>query len=199
MSDDGGKTFPTRRGAGGTSAHPDHHALWINPNDPKQVALGNDGGLYFSQDRAATWEPIRNLPIGQFYGVAVDMRKPFRVAGGLQDNGTWGGPSANTSTEGITTAHWKRLGGADGFQAMIDPTEHATIYYESQYGGFQRLDLYSGQARQIKPRPAQGQPAYRFNWNSPMLLSPHDPATVYYGGNHVFKSTSRGDQWERIS
>jgi photosystem II stability/assembly factor-like uncharacterized protein len=196
VSDDGGRTFPTTFGARGV--HPDHHALWINPRDPNHLVLGNDGGLYFSKDRGRTWEAVRNLPIGQFYGVAVDMSQPYRVYGGLQDNGSWGGPSA-TRGDGITLNDWRRVSGGDGFQCQADPTDPNTVYCESQYGGLLRVDPRSGRSRRIRPPLTQGQPPYRFNWNSPLLLSAHAPGTLYYGGNVLFQSRNRGDRWEVIS
>jgi photosystem II stability/assembly factor-like uncharacterized protein len=195
VSDDGGKTFK----AAGRGAHPDHHALWINPRDTSHMVLGNDGGLYFSRDKGASWAAVRGMPLGQFYGVAVDMRQPYRVYGGLQDNGSWGGPSATDSAEGITLADWKRVGGGDGFQCQADPSDPDTIYCETQYGGLRRVSLKGGRPKLIRPRAPEGQPAYRFNWNAPLLLSPHDPKTVYYGGNVLFKSVDRGDKWEVIS
>jgi photosystem II stability/assembly factor-like uncharacterized protein len=198
VSTDGGKTFAT--GARGT--HADHHALWINPKDSGHMILGNDGGVYFSRNQGRTWEAQRGMAIGQFYAVAVDMRKPYRVYGGLQDNGSWGGPSATDRTDGITLADWRRVGGGDGFQAAVDPTDPDTIYVESQYGNLRRVNLKGAKgptSKTIRPRPEKGDPAYRFNWNSPLLLSTHDPKTLYYGGNHVFKSTDRGDTWKTIS
>jgi photosystem II stability/assembly factor-like uncharacterized protein len=201
LSNDGGKTFTTAGGRGG--AHPDHHALWIDPKDSKHLVLGNDGGLYFSKDRAQTWEAVRNLPIGQFYGIAVDMRTPYRVYGGLQDNGSWGGPSATQNSVGVTNRDWGRIGGGDGFQCAVDPTDPDTVYWESQYGNLNRSNLRGlapgAMSRGIRPRPPQGAPAYRFNWDSPLLISPHDPKTIYYGGNHVFRSLDRGDRWEPLS
>jgi len=198
VSTDGGKSFASAR----TGAHSDHHALWIDPKDSNHLILGNDGGLYVSMDRAKTFIPIRALPIGQFYGVAADMRTPYHVYGGLQDNGSWGGPSATTSAEGITFGDWKRVAGADGFQCAADPSDPTTVYAEGQYGRLQRITLKGDRpvSKAIQPRPPdRSAPAYRFNWNSPLFLSPHDPKTIYFGGNHVFKSTDRGDKWEAIS
>jgi len=197
VSSDGGKTFRSDGAAGGV--HADHHALWIDPHDPDHLVLGNDGGLYFSFDRGANWQHAKNLPVAQFYGVAADMRKPYRVYGGLQDNGTWGGPSATHSLEGITLADWSRVLAADGFQCQVDPTDSDIIYAESQYGRLRRLNVRTGEQTVIKPVPPAGAPEYRFNWNSPVLLSPHNPRTLYYGGNHLFRSVNRGDRWEVIS
>ena len=114
--------------------HADHHALWIDPKDSKHLILGNDGGLYFSKDKGVEWEAIRNLPIGQFYGVAVDMRKPFHVYGGLQDNGSWGGPSATQFADGIALNDWKRIPpGGDGFQAAADPNDLDTVFMHESF------------------------------------------------------------------
>jgi photosystem II stability/assembly factor-like uncharacterized protein len=196
VSSDGGKTFK----AGTRGVHSDHHALWINPADSKHLILGNDGGLYVSKNRGAAWEANRGINAAQFYGVAADLRRPYWVYGGLQDNGSWGGPSATTSTAGITTADWKRVNGADGFRAQADPNDPDTIYVESQYGRPVRVSLKKGATpKRIQPVAPKGQPAYRFNWNAPMLLSPHDSKTLYYGGNHLFRSTNRGDKWDVIS
>jgi photosystem II stability/assembly factor-like uncharacterized protein len=196
VSRDGGKTFSKD---GGRGMHADHHALWIDPNDSTHLIAGNDGGLYFSYDRGSNWEAIRNMPLGQFYGVAVDMRKPYWVYGGLQDNGSWGGPSATRSAEGITASDWTHILGADGFQCQADPADADTVYAETQYGGLARLNVRTGAARDIQPKAAERTPAYRFNWSAPVLLSPHNPRTVYFGGNHLFRSVNRGDTWEVIS
>jgi photosystem II stability/assembly factor-like uncharacterized protein len=209
VSSDGGKTFAT--GARGT--HADHHALWINPANSDEMVLGNDGGLYLSKDRGRTWEPQRQIVVGQFYGVAVDMRRPYRVYGGLQDNGSWGGPSATYRADGITLADWFRVGGGDGFQAAVDPADHETVYVESQYGNLRRVSVrdqtpkaskgQKGQrgpaSKAIRPRTQKGAAAVRYNWNSPIQLSPHNSKTLYYAGNKVFKSIDRGDTWKAIS
>jgi photosystem II stability/assembly factor-like uncharacterized protein len=195
VSADGGQTFRDDVARG---IHGDHHALWIDPRDGDHMVAGNDGGLGLTLDRGRTWERLRNLPVAQFYGVAVDMSKPYRVYGGLQDNGSWGGPSRTDSAEGITLADWVRLLGSDGFQAQADPTD-STVYLETQYGGLRRVDGRTGRSRSIRPAPARDEPPYRFNWNSPMLLSPHNPRTLYYGGNHLLRSTDRGDHWNKIS
>jgi photosystem II stability/assembly factor-like uncharacterized protein len=197
VSTDGGQTFSGGNRAAG--AHPDHHALWIDPHDSDHLVLGNDGGLYFSYDRGATWEHVANLPIGQFYAAGVDMRKPYRVYGGLQDNGSWGGPTATQNFEGITNADWYRVMGADGFYCQIDPTDPDTVYAEGQYGMLRRINIRTGDSVDIRPRPPMGAPAYRFNWNSPILLSPNNPRTLYYGGNHLFRSVKRGSEWETVS
>jgi photosystem II stability/assembly factor-like uncharacterized protein len=193
-SADGGREFRTVGG----QKHPDHHAMWIDPNNSDHVVLGNDGGLYFTYDRGQTWDHIDNLPLAQPYGVAVDMRKPYYVYCGLQDNGSWGGPSATRSSSGITNYDWFRIGGGDGFHCAVDPTDPNTVYGESQYGNLYRLDLSLGLSRSIRPRTPQGT-TLRFNWSSPILLSPHNPRIVYYGGNILFRSLDRGDTWQAIS
>jgi photosystem II stability/assembly factor-like uncharacterized protein len=197
VSRDGGKNF---RNDGAPGVHADHHALWINPTDPEHLILGCDGGLYFSHDRGANWEHVRNLPIGQFYAVGVDLRKPYRVYGGLQDNGSWGGPSRTYYEEGITAADWVRVLGADGFYCQVDPNEPDIVYAEGQYGMLRRVNVRSGKQTDLVPSPATLlSPSYRFNWCAPLLLSPHNSRVLYYGGNHVFRSLDRGDRWEVTS
>ena len=198
-SSDGGKSFTTIA----RTIHPDHHALWINPKDGQHLIVGNDGGLFTSKDRGQTFTPNRGLVISQFYGVAVDTRTPYRVYGGLQDNGSWGGPTATHFEDGITQSDWRRLLAADGFQAAVDPTDPNTVYVESQFGGLNRVSLRGGPkgplAKPIRPLAPKGGIPNRYNWNSPILLSPHDPKALYYGAQFLFKSTNRGDTWERIS
>jgi photosystem II stability/assembly factor-like uncharacterized protein len=196
ISSDGGKSF---RSDGARGVHPDHHALWINSHNPEHLVLGGDGGLHFSYDRGTTWEHVDNLPISQFYGIAVDERRPYRIFGGLQDNGVWFGPSTTHAKDGVTAADWQRLVGADGFHCQVDPTDPDTVYFETQWGHLRRLDLRSGKRKDIKPQPMGGEADYRFNWNAPLLLSPHNPRIVYFGGNHVFRSLDRGDHWDKIS
>jgi photosystem II stability/assembly factor-like uncharacterized protein len=196
VSDDGGRTF---RSDGAAHAHADHHALWIDPADSQHLVLGGDGGLYFSYDRGTTWEHLENLPLAQFYGVAIDQRRPYRVYGGLQDNGTWGGPSSTHSPEGVTVADWSRVLGADGFHCQVDPADPDTVYCETQYGGLTRVNVRTGDTRGITPQPPKDAPAYRFNWSAPLLLSPHNPRTLYFGGNRLFRSIDRGDSWQELS
>src|SRR5262249_54544996 len=195
VSNDGGKEFPANQGARGV--HSDHHALWIDPSDSNHLVLGNDGGLYFSRDKARAWEAVRGMAIGQFYAVAVDMRKPYRVYGGLQDNGSWGGPTATFREEGITLGDWYRVAGADGFYTGVDPTDPDIVYAEGQYGGLQRVNLKAPaqqRTKQIKPQSPNRNEALRFNWSSPLLISPHDPKTLYYGATYLFKYTDRADK-----
>ena len=258
---DGGKTFKSLQPG---IAHSDHHAIWIDPTNSQHVMIGNDGGLDVTYDQGTTWEFVNTIPAAQFYAVAADMRKPYYVYGGLQDNGSWGGPSQTRSQQnGITNADWYRTGGGDGFYSQIDPTDYNTVYSESQGGAMGRLDLRTGRSVSIRPRgvprgrggrqggapaaspspgaspnaspgaspeaspspdtaaqlaafaAAQGlggfggganlasnvvptPPAnevFRFYWNTPIVISPHNPRVIYTGGNRFFKSMDRGDTW----
>ena len=161
-----------------------------------------------SWDRGATWDFHNHMAAGQFYNVAVDDSDPYRIGGGLQDNGTWIGPSA-TITEAreshmgrdgaITNHDWKFIWGGDGFHVAFDPLDDSVVYAEWQGGNLMRVHLDTGRWRSLKPSPKEGQPRFRFNWNAPFFISPHEPTTLYLGGNHVFKLTDRGERWERIS
>lgn len=193
VSEDGGKNFRTDYVR---NIHGDHHAMWINPDSSEHMIVGSDGGIYFSYDRGKTWDFINSLPIGQFYEIGYDMRKPYYIYGGLQDNGSWGGPSATWYRQGISNDEWIRIGGGDGFYTQVDPTDYTTIYAESQNGNLFRFDLKSGESKSIRPRPKDEKEVYRFNWNSPILISPHDAKTIYYGGNKLFISRDRGETWE---
>ncbi|MBI4467859.1 MAG: hypothetical protein HY650_00900 [Acidobacteria bacterium] len=195
-SEDGGKTFRTNLVQ---RIHGDFHALWINPANSDHMILGSDGGIHWSYDRGRTWDFVNTLALGQFYEVGVDMRKPYYICGGLQDNGSWCGPSATPYQQGITNEDWFRVGGGDGFYVEIDPTDFNTVYAESQDGNLFRRDLRTNESRPIRPEPKEGEPRYRFQWNSPIVISSHDARTVYYGGNMLFKSTDRGDSWTKLS
>jgi photosystem II stability/assembly factor-like uncharacterized protein len=197
MSLDGGKTF--RSEGLSDRVHPDHHALWIDPNNPDHMVLGNDGGLYFSYDGARQWDFIDNLPIGQYYDIDIDSRDPYWVYGGTQDNGTWGIPSRTTSQLGITNMDVVNVAYGDGFYTAIDPRDPRTIYANSQSGRTYLVDLETREEKGIRPVPADPKEVYRFNWSTPMLISPHDSNVVYYGGNKLFRTTTRGQQWEVIS
>jgi len=194
ISDDGGKTF-IENGA----LHSDHHAMWINPKNSNHIIDGTDGGIGISWDKGATWEAVYNMDLGQFYHVAYDMETPYNVCGGLQDNYTWCGPTAVRSRTGIANDQWFQIHGGDGFEAQIDPTNSRIIYAESQDGNISRIDRVSNERKSIRPLPARGEAPYRWNWNTPILMSPHDPATIYVGANKVFKSTDRGQSWTAIS
>ncbi len=202
--------------------HTDHHAIWIDPRDPDHILLGNDGGLNVSYDQGATWEYVNTMPVGQFYAVSADMQRPYNVCGGLQDNGSWCGPSATRSSNGILNSDWFRIGGGDGFYTANDSRDWTIVYAESQEGETNRVDLRTGRATNIKPRaprapqpsppaaPATPEPRdadgnivpapppatpYRFYWNTPFILSPHNPGTLYLGANRLFRSADRGETW----
>lgn len=227
---DGGKTWRQVQGL----AHSDHHAIWINPRDHNHLLVGNDGGLDISYDQAETWEFVSSLgAVGQFYKISADMRKPYVVCGGLQDNGSWCGPSGVRSSNGILNSDWYRIGGGDGFYTASDWTDWRVVYAESQDGATQRTDLGRGTTVSIRPRGPSGRggaalppgaeavdpailaqfgfgpgtangnivptpPAggsFRFYWNTPFQLSPHNPSTIYLGAERVFKSMDRGNTW----
>lgn len=197
ISIDGGATFTTN--IPGRSVHVDHHALWINPADSDHQWLGNDGGIYQTRDRGATWLFHGQMAATQFYAIAVDMREPFYyICGGTQDNNSLCGPSATRTTDGIVNDDWYVTTGGDGFALQIDPTDPSVVYTESQYGGLVQFNPFTGQRRRITPQPPQGQ-TYRWNWNAPMRLSPHDPNTFYYGGQFLFRTRDRGANWDVVS
>jgi len=255
-STDGGKTFKSLQPG---IAHSDHHAIWVDPNNDNHLMIGNDGGLDVSYDQGDTWEFVNTIAAAQFYAVAADMRKPYYVYGGLQDNGSWGAPSQTRSQAGITNADWFRIGGGDGFYAQADPSDHNIIYSESQNGAMNRLDLRTGRSVSIRPRAtarprgleavareqqleapqrecfAFAQPTaeenplaalaaaqgfgfggfgaatanivpvppvgeqYRFYWNTPLVLSSHNPRILYVGTERLFRSLDRGDTWTAVS
>lgn len=200
FSEDGGKTWDTeliaRRAREKRAVHGDHHAMWLNPCDSDHMILGSDGGIYLSYDGGVTWEFIDTLPLGQVYEISYDMRKPYYVIGGLQDNGSWHGPSAAWFRPRITNDEWFRVGGADGFYSQIDPDDHKRIFTESQNAGIIRLNLETEEYKSIKPLPKDPEETYRFNWNSPFLLSPHESNTLYLGGNKLFISEDGGETWK---
>lgn len=199
MSEDGGETFTE---IAETQVHADHHTLWVNPRDPEHLMTGNDGGIYVSRDGGKLWQWQSNLPVMQLYTVSVDMQEPFyHVYGGTQDNGSWGGPIGTRYSDGIANEDWTFISGGDGFYAVADPTNPDIIYSQSQYGVLFRTDRASGEQTRIQPwQPQEGEfPPYRWNWSAPFKISPHDPATVYFGANVVFRSNDRGDSWARIS
>jgi photosystem II stability/assembly factor-like uncharacterized protein len=237
-----GRTFTTLDAAGGHASpgHVDQHAIWIDPKNPKHLMIGNDGGLDISWDQGRTWEFVNTMATALAYVVTADMRRPYFVYVGLQDNGSWGGPSAVRGRGGIMNSDWYGIGGGDGFYTTVDPTDHNIVITESQNGNTNRYDLRTGAGKSIRPVPppqgAQGaQPGegragpppvqgggaeatqqaggfggrggppnvlnaepgdqYRFNWNTPVILSPHNPSIVWLGGNRLFKSYNRGDTW----
>lgn len=202
QSTDGGKTWTPRRGANtafATSLHVDHHALWIDPQDGKHCLLGNDGGLAVTWDGGKTWDHLAHLPILQYYAVAVDQRTPYRIYGGLQDNGTWGFPSHGGTSSGVQPTDVFRIDGGDGFYVCIDPENPDIVYSESQFGGMSRQNLRTGERRGIQPKAQKGEQPLRFNWNTPIVLSPHNAQTLYTGSQHVHRSRNRGNAWTTIS
>src|SRR5437016_2394035 len=194
-SEDGGKTFSTQRVKG---IHGDYHALWIDPADSNHMLAGSDGGIHWSYDADKTWDFVNTIAIGQFYEVALDNEKPYHICGGLQDNGSWCGPSQRLTRDGIENEDWQVIQGGDGFYAAIDNVEPWIVYTESQDGSIDRRDMRTGQHRSIRPEAKAGEPNYRFQWNSPVAVSAHEHTTIYYGGNYLFKSTDRGDNWTRL-
>jgi photosystem II stability/assembly factor-like uncharacterized protein len=195
-SNDGGVTWnhlDTLRGQ--QNIHVDHHALWINPKNGKHMLLGNDGGLYVTYDEGAYWQHINNMPVGQFYTVNVDMETPYNVYGGLQDNGVLKGSSRSVPN---VTPHWERIGGGDGMYVAADPRNSKLVYWGFQFGNYMRVEPGKAPAR-ITPRHDIGQPAYRWNWRTPLLLSKHNPDIVYMAAQHVFRSMNKGENWEVIS
>jgi photosystem II stability/assembly factor-like uncharacterized protein len=206
FSDDGGVTF---QGGGARNLHPDCHAMWIDPANGKHVLLGTDGGIFRSFDRIATWSFENNIALGEFYNVAADQREPFyRIYGGLQDNQSWGGPSrtgfeadafGDAGAGGIANDHWYVLGGGDGFHVAIDPLRPDTVFFESQGGNLERLDLGSGAARFCRPSNNEGEPSFRYNWNTPFFVSPHDPAVMWMGSQYVLRLSAHGERWDRVS
>jgi photosystem II stability/assembly factor-like uncharacterized protein len=193
---DGGKTIATDVAA---STHDDVHAIWIDPSNSDHVMIGNDGGLAVSYDKAKKWQFIQNLPVGLFYHVSYDMATPYNVCGGMQDNYDWCGPSAVRSVAGIGNHEWKTTQGGDGFVALQDPTDFRIAYSESQDGNISRIDRVTWESINIRPTPAPGEPAYRWHWDTPLVLSPHDPKIVYAAANKVFRSSDRGLSWTTLS
>ncbi len=196
VTDNGGKDWSR---LGSKWKHVDEHALWIDPDDTRHLLIGNDGGMYETHDRGANWAFMANLPVTQFYRVAVDNAEPFyNVYGGTQDNNTQGGPSQTHYVHGISNREWFMLIGGDGFQPACDPTDPNLVYCESQYGGLCRYDRQSGEALDIQPQPGEGE-SLRWNWDSPVLVSPHDHKRLYFACQKVFRSNDQGSGWKPIS
>ncbi|HKJ78899.1 MAG TPA: hypothetical protein VKA10_05165, partial [Prolixibacteraceae bacterium] len=197
VSDDGGKTF---RRLKEEHKHSDNHAIAFRENDPDYLLIGTDGGLYESFDLAENWRYIDNLPVTQFYKVAVDDKEPFyQVYGGTQDNSTQGGPSRTENSTGIRNADWEVVLFADGHQPATEPGNPDIMYAEWQEGNLVRVDRTTGEFVHIQPQPGKGEPAERYNWDSPILVSPHNPTTIFYASQRVWKSENRGDSWTAIS
>lgn len=195
-SDDGGYSFAEASGEGGW-VHSDHHALWINPNNTNQLYLGTDGGVYLSLDRGATWMFIQNLPVGQFYHVAADLQQPYRIYGGLQDNGSWYAPSAKPN--GVGNGDWTAIYGGDGFWTVPDPTDSDIAYAEYQGGNMARVQLSTLKSVTIKPQAGQNEAKLRWNWCTPIHVGNKNPKNLYTGAQYLFKSTDKGTNWTRIS
>lgn len=196
VSDDGGKTF---RSDGAATIHVDFHAMWINPTNPDHMMVGGDGGVGITYDKGKKWMWLSHLPVGQFYHVGYDMREPYNVCGGLQDNNSWCGPSATRSVHGIGNGSWQSVVGGDGFVALVDPTNHRIVFSESQDGFMARIDHVTNESKSIRPEAPANEKPYRWNWDTPMMMSHTDPATIYVGANRLFRSTDRGQRWTAIS
>ncbi len=192
VSEDGGKSFAYSGGGG----HGDWHDVWIDPDNVQHIVAGDDGGLWISQDGGSRWLHAMNLPVSQFYHVALDDRDPYQVYGGLQDNSSWIGDSAHPG--GITNSRWEAIPNGDGFWTIPDPSDPDAVYSEAQGGSITRFDRKTGTVRDIQPRAGYGEKLH-FNWNAPIYPSPNRKGTIYLGAQFLFRSRDRGDTWERIS
>jgi hypothetical protein len=195
-SKDGGKTFTPD---GGESVHPDQHCLWVDPRDGRHMIVGCDGGVYVTYDRMDKWDFHNHFSIGQFYHVAVDNKKPYHVYGGLQDNGSWGGPSRALDGAGPINEDWIVVGSGDGFTCRVDPLDPDTVYWTSQDGNMGRRNLRTGERAFLRPGGRGQGTSYRFNWSTPFILSSHNPRIFYAGGNYVFRSLKQGTEAKIIS
>ncbi|MEO1574025.1 MAG: glycosyl hydrolase, partial [Pseudomonadota bacterium] len=197
VSTDAGKTFVK---TDYNNKHSDHHALAFDPDNPRYLLVGTDGGVYESFDHGENWRYAANLPVTQFYKVAVDYDEPFyNVYGGTQDNQTQGGPSRTDNVIGIRNSDWFITLGGDGHQPAVDPTNPDIVYSEWQQGNLNRYDRATGEVVYIKPQPGPDEPSERFNWDAPILISSHDPARLYFASQRVWRSDDRGDSWRAIS
>ncbi|MEO0437811.1 MAG: glycosyl hydrolase [Pseudomonadota bacterium] len=196
-SEDGGKTFAPMPHP---NQHGDMHAIVFDPDDENYIMMGTDGGVYESFDLGDTWRFMGNLPITQYYKLALDDSEPFyRIYGGTQDNNTQGGPVRTDNVHGIRNADWSVVLGGDGHQPATEPGNPDVVYAEWQQGNLTRVDVPTGESVYIKPQPAPGDPAERFNWDSPILVSPHNPTRLYFASQRVWRSENRGDEWTAIS
>ncbi len=193
LSTNGGRSFSSVGG----SAHGDHHDLWIDPNNTNIVYSGDDGGLWKSEDGGSRWQHQMNLPISQFYHVSLDMADPYRVYGGLQDNSSWVGDSSYPG--GVTNSRWENMFGGDGFWMWEDPADPNYLYAEAQGGEIGRVNRWTHESRSIKPYPQYGEKKLRFNWNTPIQMSPNEKGTIYIGAQFLYRSRDHGQTWERIS
>ena len=197
VSDDGGKTLHR---LGEHDKHVDNHALWPDPANPDHYIDGCDGGVYETWDRAAHWQFKANLPVSQFYDIAADNSQPFYyVYGGMQDNNSYGAPSRTRSVNGIVNSDWFVTFGGDGFRTVVDPEDPDTVYSELQYGTLVRYDRRTGERTGISPMEPKGAEPYRWNWDSPLIISPHSHTRLYFGANKLFRSDDRGDTWRAAS
>jgi photosystem II stability/assembly factor-like uncharacterized protein len=195
-SEDGGKNWEVI--APYNYIHPDHHALYIHPQDPDYIINGNDGGLNISRDKAETWRFVSNLPLAQFYHINYDMETPYNVYGGMQDNGSWKGPAYVWKADGIRNDYWEELYFGDGFDVSPDPLDNRYVYAMSQEGSLGRIDTETGHTKSIRPVHPEAK-TLRFNWNAPIAQDPFDAKTIYFGAQYVFKSNSQGQAWDLIS
>ncbi len=196
-SEDGGKSFSTLIPYSGI--HPDHHAWWINPEDPNFIVEGNDGGIGISRDRGKNWIFDEKLPAGQFYHVNVDNELPYNVMGGMQDNGTWHGPAYTWTNGGIRNYYWSNVGGGDGFDVMPDAEDASWVYSMSQGGNIGKRNWKTGESWFIKPPSLDPKLVLRWNWNSALAQDPFDKKTIYYGSQFLHKSVNKGVSWETVS
>ncbi|HEX3988499.1 MAG TPA: glycosyl hydrolase, partial [Verrucomicrobiae bacterium] len=194
---DGGKTLHK---VNEVNHHGDNHAIWIDPDNTKHWLMGSDGGMYETWDDAKAWEFKANLPTVQFYDVAADNALPFyNVCGGTQDNFSWCGPTRTRDVNGIMNSDWYVTTGGDGFHSQVDPVDSNTVYSESQYGVLVRYDKATGQELVLQPLEGKGEPPLRWNWDSPVIVSPHSHTRLYFAANKLFRSDDRGDTWKAIS